>query len=83
MRCFMNNTKIVNAQQARAVCNYTAAHFKQILNFKRCSFMIINFVHFRNLIILMKATQYLHKCAGIVLLCQKNSLMMAPRCRNM
>jgi hypothetical protein len=31
----------------------------------------------------MKATQYLVKCAGIILLCQINSLMMAPRCRNM
>jgi hypothetical protein len=30
-----------------------------------------------------KATQYLVKRAGLVLLCQINSLMMAPRCRNM
>jgi hypothetical protein len=48
--------------------------------------MISYFLHLQNfniLIILLKATQFLHKRAGIAFLCSENPLMMAPRCRNM
>jgi hypothetical protein len=56
---------------------------KKNLNLQQCNFMVLILFHNVNiLIILTQATQRLLKCAGLVLLCQNNSLAMAPRCRN-